>query len=370
MYPNWYPQPGGRLCPNSTVSSRSVVNSQGHVKRHENNLGLRVVSRAIVATTLLIVCSVFAVAQSPALPSAVQASSTATSADTRYRIGTGDMLDIRVFNRPQFSREGVRVDSSGMIRMPLIPGEISAACRTESELATEITQRYLEYLRDPQVDVFIKEYNSQPVAVIGAVRSPSRFQLTRRVRLLELLAFAGGLADNAGRTVQVVHAGSGFSCDPSGKRIAFDTGLAGALDNYRLSDTLKGAMEANPFVDPGDVVSIPEAEQAFVVGNVFRPAIIALKEPVTVTRAIAMAGGTMPDTKSDRIRILRQAPGAPAKTEIIVDLKAINKQQAEDVVLMSGDIVEVPTAEGKRLFKSFLGAIVPSMAQLPIAVIP
>jgi len=95
----------------------------------------------------------------------------------RYRIGPGDLLDIRVFGKPQFSRESVRVDSRGMIRMPLIQDEIMAACRTEAELAAEINRLLLEFVRRPQVDVFIKEYQSQPVAVLGAVRAPSRFQL-------------------------------------------------------------------------------------------------------------------------------------------------------------------------------------------------
>jgi len=298
-------------------------------------------------------------------PSQVSATASRKASDTRYRIGPGDMLDIRVFNRPQFSRDGVRVDSSGMIRMPLIEGEIRAACKTESELAAEITARYLEYLRSPQVDVFIKEYNSQPVAVIGAVRLPSRFQLTRRVRLLELLTFAGGLADNAGRSVQVVHTGTGSSCDAPEENAA-----TSGLDNYRLSETLKGEEQANPFVQPGDVISVPEAEQIFVVGNVIRPSAIPLKEPITVSRAIAMAGGTLPDTKKDKIRIVRQTPGTIEKTEIYVDLNAIDKRQAQDVVLIAGDIVNVPVSSGKQLLKSFLGAVVPSIGQLPIRVVP
>ncbi|MBV9209737.1 MAG: polysaccharide biosynthesis/export family protein [Acidobacteria bacterium] len=285
--------------------------------------------------------------------------------DTRYRIGPGDMLDIRVFNRPQFSRDNVRVDSSGLIRMPLIEGEIRAVCLTESELAAEIARRYQEFLREPQVDVFIKEYNSQPVAVIGAVRLPSRFQMTRRVRLLELLTFAGGLAENAGRSVQVVHTGAGATCNA-----AVDSEATSGLDNYELKETLKGTELANPFVQPGDVVSIPEAEQIFVVGNVFKPSAIPLREQITVTRAIAMAGGVMPDTKKDKIRIVRQPPGTIEKKEIFVDLRAVDKHQAEDVVLLAGDIVDVPESSGKKLLKSFLGAVVPSVGQLPIRVIP
>ena len=98
-----------------------------------------------------------------------------TREDERYRIGPGDLLDVRIFNRPQLSRDAVRVDAKGVIRMPLIEEDIQAACLTESELAKEVAQRYRKYQRNPQVDVFVKEYNSQPVAVIGAVDKPGRF---------------------------------------------------------------------------------------------------------------------------------------------------------------------------------------------------
>ena len=290
-----------------------------------------------------------------------------SGSDDRYRIGPGDVLDIRVFNKPQFSRDGVRVDGRGMVRMPLIQGEIQAACHTEDELARDITARYLEYLRNPQVDVFIKDYQSQPVAVLGAIRVPSRFQLQRRVRLLELLTHAGGPTDNAGRSIQIVHTATPSICETSAPS---DENTANVLDNYALTETLKGEEKANPYVRPGDVISIPEAEQAFVVGNVLRPAAIPLKEPITVSRAIAMSGGTLPDTKSDRVRIIRQSLGTATKTEIFVDLKAIDKQKSEDVVLQGGDIVDVPTSGAKRLLRSLVGAVVPSVAQLPVRVIP
>ena len=132
---------------------------------------------------------------SPAQP---KVSDSPVVSDTRYRIGPGDILDITVFNKPQFNREGVRVDPRGMIRMPLIKDEILAACQTEEQLEAKLTELLKEYIRTPQVTVQIKEYQSEPVAVLGAVRSPSRFQLQRRVRLLELLTFVNGPTDNAG----------------------------------------------------------------------------------------------------------------------------------------------------------------------------
>ena len=302
--------------------------------------------------------------QEQALPSR----SNSTSQD-RYRIGLGDVLDIRVFNKPQFSRDSVRVDSHGMIRMPLIKEEIKAACHTEEELAGEIANLYLEFLRNPQVDVFIRDYQSEPVAVLGAVRTPSRFQLQRRVRLLELLSHVGGPTENAGGSIQIVHTAANSVCEvspPAGSSNAEGS----VLDNYILSETMKGDDKANPYVRSGDIITLPEAEQAFVVGNVLRPSAIPLREKITVSRAIAMSGGTMPDTKSEQVRIVRQPPGSTTKTEIFVNLKAIDKQKSEDVVLQPGDIVDVPASGGKRLLRSLLGAIVPTVAQLPTRVIP
>jgi polysaccharide export outer membrane protein len=285
---------------------------------------------------------------------------------SRYLIGIGDVLDIRVFGRPQLSRDAVRVEGSGAIRMPLLDGDIQATCRTVDELAADITTRYLKYVRRPQVEVFIREYNSQPVAVIGAVAQPGRFQLHRPVRLLEILSLVGGPSASAGRTVQITHADSLPTCAEDA--ITAKDGGAG-LAPYNLKDVLAGRDEANPYMRPGDVISVLEAEQIFVVGNVIRPSSIPLKEPLTVSKAIAMSGGVLPYTKSDCVRIIRQSPGS-TKKEIFVDLKAIDKQKAEDIALQANDIVDVPVSGGKRLLGSLVGSVVPAVTQMPVRVIP
>ena len=289
--------------------------------------------------------------------------------DDRYRIGPGDVLDIRVFNKPLLSREAVRVNGNGMIRMPLIEDDILAACHTEGELAKEVARRYLKYQRNPQVDVFVKEYQSQPVAVIGAVNQPTQFKLQRRVKLLELIAYANGPAlEKAGRNVNVIHnVSSNFACRAASEND--DDPVKTGLDSYKLKNTLEGDEPSNPYVQPGDIIIIPEADQAFVVGNVLKPMAIPLRDPVTVTQAIAMAGGTQADTRRDKIRIVRQAPGGLEKKEMFVDLKAIEKRQATDVVLQANDIVDVPTNSGKRLLKTFVGAVVPAIGQLPTRVV-
>ena len=123
--------------------------------------------------------------------SAAKSSGTAGN-DTRYRIGPGDVLDVRVSRAPELSREAVRVDQSGNIRMPMLDTDIPAACQTEGELAQNIATLYRKYKNEPHVDVFVKEFQSQPVAVIGAVRGPAQFKLQRQVKLLELLSLVGG----------------------------------------------------------------------------------------------------------------------------------------------------------------------------------
>ena len=285
--------------------------------------------------------------------------------DDRYRIGPGDVLDIRIYNRPQLSREAVRVEGSGMIRMPLIENEIQAVCLTEGELAKEISTRYARYYKNLQVDVFIKEYHSKQVAIIGAVNEQSRFELQRRVRLLELLTYAKGPSTKAGQTINIVHSTAVSPCKP-----ADDTDTSAAFSSYKLSDVLQGDPKSNPYLEAGDIVTLPEADQVYVVGNVFMPLTINLKEPITLTRAIAMPGGLKQDTKKDKIRILRQEPGTTIRKEITVDLSAIEKKSSEDLALAPNDIIDVPTSAGKSFLRSLVQGVVPGVGQLPVRVVP
>jgi polysaccharide export outer membrane protein len=292
------------------------------------------------------------------------AAAIASSEDDRYRIGPADVLDIRILNRPNISRDAVRVEGNGMIRMPLIESEIQAACKTEGELAKEISTKYARYYKNLQVDVFIKEYHSKQVAIIGAVNDQSRFELHRRVRLLELLTYAKGPSAKAGQTINIVHASGPATCKQD------EVEDSSPFSSYKLSAVLEGDPKANPYLDPGDIVTVPEADQVYVVGNVFMPLTIPLKEPITLTRAIAMAGGTRLDTKKDKIRIVRQEPGSSTRKELIVDLSAIEKKSAEDLALLPNDIIDVPTSAGKSFLRSLVHGVIPSVAQLPVRGIP
>ena len=280
-----------------------------------------------------------------------------------YRIGVGDVLDVRVYNRPQLSREVARVDNRGFIRMPLIETEIEAGCRTEVELAHQIEELYFKYLRHPHVDVFIKEYNSKPVAVIGAVSKPGQFQLQRRITMLELISLAGGPTDRAGERIFVSHSNESFGC-----RQPAESNSEAEFASYSFSSLVRDG-KANPYVFPGDVITIPEAEQVFVVGEVFKPASIPLKDRITLSQAIAMAGGTLSDAQKSRVRLIRQMPTSGEKTELAFDLDSINKHQASDPVLQANDVVEVPTSKGKRMIRGLLSAVAPGFSSIPLRVV-
>ena len=292
------------------------------------------------------------------------AATTTAQASERYRIGPGDVLEVRVYNRPQLSRDAVRVEGNGMIRMPLVDGDIQAACKTEGELAKEISTRYARYYRNLPVDVFIREYHAREVALIGAVNEQGRYQMQRHIRLLELLTFAKGPSDKAGQTINIVRAPRTDVCEQ-------DLSSKGeGLISLHLNDTLRGDESANPYVEAGDIVTIPEAEQVYVVGNVYAPKSLPLKESLTVSRAIAMAGGPLRDSKTDRVHIVRHSSVAGGQSEIYVNLTAIARKKEDDLVLQANDIVEVPESTGKSLIRSLMGAVAPSVAQFPVRAIP
>jgi polysaccharide biosynthesis/export protein len=345
---------------------------------------MRLASRTTVQVCLVSLLLIFSIHESRAQQASTAANGTngrtvgeevaakktdPTVADSRYRIGPGDVLEVRVARAPELSREAVRVDQGGNIRMPMLDVDIPAACQTEGELSQNIAKLYRKYKNDPHVDVFVKDFQSQPVAVIGAVHGAAQFKMQRQVRLLELISLAGGPTDGAGQTIQIVHAGGGPICQQSGGPGSDGTDSS-AFVNYKLSDTLHGLAEANPFVQPGDIISVPLADQVFVLGNVRKPSAIPLKEPLTVSHAIAIAGGTAPSTKRDKVRIIRQVPGSTQKQEIFVDLNAIDKNKAVDVALLANDVVDVPISGTKSILRSLLGTVVPTISQLPVRVIP
>ncbi len=301
-----------------------------------------------------------------------------TGSSDQYLIGSGDQLSIGIFGKAQLSRDE-RVDERGMIRMPLIDEGIRAACRTENELAEEIGRMYRDrqLLKNPNVSVSVKDYQSQPVAVLGSINSPGRFILHRRVRLLELLVFhAGGPNARAGRKVQILSTARGIACEGSANQNTAGNATTTTITEdrivtYDLKELLQGNGAMNPYVHQGDIINVPAAEEAIIVGNVLKPSTVPLVEPTTLSRALAMVGGVLPKTKKDKIRITRQIPGSAATTEFLVDLKAPDRSKGDEFLLQGGDIVEVSTKTGlQAILENLANTLIPTIANLPYRVIP
>lgn len=180
-----------------------------------------------------------------------------------------------------------------------------------------------------------------PVVVTGEVRNPIRFELQQNLRLLDALGLAGGFNEQAGRTIRIDHPTTVPGCN---KVNANDSSArVESFEIYPLADVLNE--KSNPFLTPGDVVTLSTAERAIVIGSVVWPNILFLRDPLTVSRAIAMAGGTLPGSKKERISITRRAFGEKNQTVITVNLKAIEKRRAQDILLQPNDILFVPGKE-------------------------
>lgn len=127
-----------------------------------------------------------------ARPVDLQTIRTVTTTPAEYRIGVGDKLDVRVFQVEDLSFEELVVDTSGNINLPLI-GAVRGAGRTAGEMASDIAGRLaVQYLRNPQVTVTIKEAASQKITVDGAVTKPGVYEMRGSTSLLQAVAMAEG----------------------------------------------------------------------------------------------------------------------------------------------------------------------------------
>jgi polysaccharide export outer membrane protein len=125
------------------------------------------------------------------------------SADSAYKIGPLDTLDISVFQVPDLTKS-VQVSSTGTINLPLV-GEIAVAGRTAQEVERDLTSRLgAKYLQNPQVTVYVKDYNSQRVTVDGAVNRPGVYSIKGETFLSQIVAEAGGMDRSSDWTVLVL----------------------------------------------------------------------------------------------------------------------------------------------------------------------
>jgi polysaccharide biosynthesis/export protein len=269
-------------------------------------------------------------------------------------IGSGDLLHIDVFDVPELSRD-VRVSDTGDISYPLIPGKIAAAGLTPFQLESKVEQLLLAngLVSHPQVSVFVKEQNSQPVTIVGAVGHPMVYQVMRPTTLLEALTAAGGVTDNAGDIVIVTRP----EAPDTTKEEPASATTKPELKEQRITVPLQSLMESgdsvfNIQIYGGDTVTVPPAGIIYVLGmGVGQPGEYVLQdrgEQVTALKAVALAKGLTAFAKADAAVIMRMNPQTGQRDAIPVHLKKIEDRKADDVPMKSDDILYVPDSAGKK----------------------
>ncbi len=287
---------------------------------------------------------------------ATSSTQTTDNKDTkdRYRIGYQDTLDVTIYRHPELSGQ-VNVNPDGTINLFRLEKPIIALCKTENELKNEIADAYRkDYLRDPFVNVRAVDQKSQSFAVIGSVEKPGTFYVNRKIRLLELLAYAGGPNDDAGQRLIVARTGSPSTCrEDVAVQINQDEQIS--LLDYKIKDILES--KENLWMQPGDIVSVLDADVVYVVGNVNKRQTLKLKEPITLSQAIAAAEGVKDTTDKSSVKILRRKPDSLDREELVFNLKDIENQKIVDPELEPNDIVAVSKDSKKLIIKGFVDAI-------------
>jgi polysaccharide biosynthesis/export protein len=268
--------------------------------------------------------------------------------DERYRIGYQDQLEIQVFRHPELTQR-VNVNTNGMISLFRLDEPLVAVCKTEEELSNDVAAAYQkDYLKNPQVRVIAAEQRSRAFAVIGAVVKPGQYMISRRVRLLELIAQAGGPSEDAGSRVLVARTGSTSNCKIGETQTAVGEDIP--VFGFRLKDVLEA--KENLVMQPGDIISVMGADIVYVYGNVNKQGQVPIKEPLTLTQAIASAEGLKAASDKGKIRILRQKNGSADRDELVFDLNKINKREIPDPFLEPNDVVAVSEDKAKSIMNT------------------
>jgi polysaccharide export outer membrane protein len=272
----------------------------------------------------------------PSPPTAVPSPSAAPSpgAAPDYRVGPGDVLDVTVFGNEDLSRTST-VQTSGVIALPLL-GEVEVAGLTLPEVQRKLTTLLArDYLVNPQVEVKVKEYQSQFVSVVGEVNSPGRKPLRGKTRLIDVLVEAGGFTPRASGDVQIARREGSFEGGAKILRMRLSGSAPSPQDQVNLEVLLRN----------GDLITASPKYYVTVEGEVVRPGRYPIEGELTITGAISTAGG-LTRFGSSNLKVRRVDPETGQTRILDVDLKAVRKGKEPDLALLSNDVVSVP----RRLF--------------------
>jgi polysaccharide biosynthesis/export protein len=262
-------------------------------------------------------------------------------------VGPDDLLALSVYDSPELTRT-VRVDADGNIRLPMLKDPIQVRGMVPSQLELAIAKALTRgnVLVDPIVTVTIVEYQSRPVNVVGAVKTPLVIQASRPIPLLDAIARAGGMREDAGSDIVVSK-----EVMRDGKPVR----ITQTIPVRKLIDNADPAV--NVLLHGGEEVLVPEALKIYVVGNVKKPGAYPVKsdEETTILQLLALSEGLTPF--SAKVAYVYRRSSGGTKTEVPVPLAKIMKRQSPDVPLQANDILYIPDNNGKRLTAETLDRI-------------
>jgi polysaccharide biosynthesis/export protein len=262
------------------------------------------------------------------------------------RIGPGDEIDISVYGAPDLTQHG-RVSTTGEISLPLIGGVVVAGLTSE-EAQILIEQRLAEgnFIKNPHVSVYVKEYTTQGISIVGEVNKPGMYSALAAHRLLDLIQAAGGLTPRAGNRVIVdLHRDRTHPL------------------SIPLSNDPVQVAKANIELGPGDTVVVPKAGIVYVVGEVNKPGGFLIEEnSISALRVLAMASGPTHLASLNGTKMVRRT--SQGLKEIPLPLKRILQAKAPDVTLQPEDIIYVPGSKAKGFAST--GSILSTLTTLAI----
>jgi len=269
-------------------------------------------------------------AETPAAPADPVAPAAVPAPTGDYEVGPGDVIEVAVYGNDDLSRIPT-VQTNGSISLPLL-GEVQVAGLTIAEVQRKITNLLeKDYLVKPQVEVKVKDYNSQYVSVVGEVNSPGRKPLRGRTRLIDLLSEGGGFKPTASGEVMITRTDGEFE----GGQKAITVRITRSA-----SPSMQDLVNLEVLLKNGDIITAFPKSFVTVDGEVNRPGRYAIESDLTVTGAISLAGG-FTRFGSNGVKLRRTDPLDGKVTIIKVDLKDVRNGKKPDVPLLPNDVISV-----------------------------
>ena len=270
-----------------------------------------------------------------------------------YHIGVGDLVQISINQLLEPDRQEVlvcEVDHMGNVYLPVL-SEVPASGMTPQQLQEQLIGRLAQqFIRNPQVDVSMKDCRSKKVLVLGNVRRPGPVALQTDVTsLLKVIGSAGGIGNDSAPDIEILRGAYG----PSGAAGGSDlSGSAYQRELVPISTLFaEDGVRVDPVIYPGDVVKVQTGTDGYVYlsGEVTQPGAKPFRRPLSILQAVSTAGGLTKNAKDKECKIIRLDANGEEKV-IIVDLPKVHKGQERNFILARNDTIIVPIDPVKKFF--------------------